>query len=76
MFNYGHVFNYLAESISTGFDDTEDVGENSASEGDDSTTAKPFKKGKVLLRSGFVVKIQSNEEETNFYVRALLEKPS
>lgn len=53
MFNYGHIYRYLVESIA-------DVGIDCSDEEDHCTqsgfasTAKPLRKGMNLVKSGFV----------------------
>ena len=56
MFNYGHVYYYLVESINAEMINDEDEGY----EGSDDATAKPLRKGRLILSSGFVVNIQDN----------------
>ena len=67
MFNYGHVYFYLVESITnmyingtnTNFNDTGD--ENcKGMDINDTVTAKPLKKGRSLLNNGFIENIQDN----------------
>ena len=62
MFNYGHVYFYLIESISnlyidgrtnTNFNDTDCIDIN------DNVAAKPLKKGRSLLNSGFIENIKT-----------------
>ena len=63
MYNYGHVYHYLVESVPTG-DDGLETDEAS------SMTAKPLKKGRNLLKSGFIEDIQDSENPDHYFVRA------
>ena len=70
-FNYGHVYFYLIESASTAsnlIDSSESDGDNNC----DTVTAKPLRKGRSLLDSGFIENIQDNfvEGKNDFAVRA------
>ena len=73
-FNYGHVYFYLVESAST----ASNLVDSSESDGDDTyyncdtVTAKPLRKGRNLLDSGFIENIQDNfvEGKNDFLVRA------
>lgn len=70
LFNYGHAYHYLIESISQF-----GCPHNSDSESDNNdtgytTTAKPLRKGKQLVDSGFVVDIQDYKDEQLYYLRA------
>ena len=55
MFNYGHLYFYLVESIQPNHQDsdTEDIST-------DTVTARPLKKGQNLLASNFVENVQDN----------------
>ncbi|MEO0685993.1 MAG: hypothetical protein AAFY76_13370 [Cyanobacteria bacterium J06649_11] len=72
-FNYCHVYFYLVESAST----ASNLVDSSESDGDtydncDTVTAKPLRKGRNLLDSGFIENIQDNfvEGKNDFAVRA------
>ena len=53
MFNYGHVYYYLVESIENDSDNEEHDAEESVVMTGDTVTAKPLKKGRALLESVF-----------------------
>ena len=70
MFNYGHIYLYLVESIS-------DLGIRNVSDEEDdglesgfASTAKPLKKGMNLAKSGFVENIQDNLINDSYYLCA------
>ena len=66
MFNNGHVYHWLVESLSNAFSTND-----SDSEEDDgyASTDKPLKKGQALLVSGFVGNLQDNVEGGIYYLR-------
>ena len=57
---YGHVYHYLVESISNLFVSRSDDDEAEGINCQDTVTAKPLKKGRGLVKSGFVENIQDN----------------
>ena len=72
MFNYGHVYFYLVESVvnmnlpsDARMDDDEDFVDSMNT---DTVTAKPLKKGRGLLNSGFVENVQDNITNSGDYV--------
>ena len=67
-FNYGHVYYYLIESID-GNDDAVMIDDEDESSGGDST-AKPLRKGRLILSSGFVENIQDNILNGDYQLRA------
>ena len=73
-FNYGHVYFYLVESAAkaSNIRDSSDSDEDNLYDNCDTVTAKPLKKGRNLLSSGFVEDVQENFDEIKheFYVRA------
>ena len=73
-FNYGHVYFYLVESAAkaSNIRDSSDSDEDNLYDNCDTVTAKPLKKGRNLLSSGFVEDVQDNFDEIKheFYVRA------
>jgi hypothetical protein len=70
MFNYGHVYHYLVESVSGMFMDETSDEDTDGPEIVDSSTAKPLRKGRKLLTSDFVENIQDNDDSNSYYVRA------
>ena len=72
-FNYGHVYFYLVESVASAANiiDTSDSDDDQYNTCD-TVTAKPLKKGRNLLKSGFIENLQDNFDEVKqeFYVRA------
>ena len=73
-FNYGHVYFYLVQSVAkaSNIPDSSDSDEDNLYDNCDTVTAKPLKKGRNLLSSGFVENKQDNFDEIKheFYVRA------
>ena len=73
-FNYGHVYFYLVESStkSLNIEDSSDSDDDNIYDNCDTVTAKPLKKGRSLLTSGFVENIQDNfcAEKHEHYIRA------
>ena len=69
MFNYGHIYLYLVESISDleigNVNDEEDGGLESGF----ASTAKPLRKGMNLVKSGFIENIQDNLINEIYYLR-------
>ena len=73
-FNYGHVYHYLVESVDDLYvtygsaSDEEDTVESSG----DTITARPLRKGRSLLQSGFIEDIQDNfiDNLNEYIVRA------
>jgi hypothetical protein len=63
-FNYGHVYFYLVESVASAANiiDTSDSDDDQYNTCD-TVTAKPLKKGRNLLKSGFVENVQDNFDE-------------
>ena len=75
MYNYGHAYHYLVDSISQfGHKIDNDSNEDSDSDSGYATTEKPLRKGNKLMRSGFVEDIQDNQDETHYYLPPLNEK--
>ena len=73
LFNYGHVYHYLVESvaafgskISAESSDDEDLDTESGY----TATAKPLKKGRSLVNSGFVRDMQDYKNEECYFLRA------
>ena len=64
-FNYGHVYFYLVESAAKASDipDSSDSDEDNLYANCDTVTAKPLKKVRNLLSSGFVENVQDNFDE-------------
>lgn len=77
-FNYGNVYHYLVESISLQSATCIPNLHNSHNESDtedqtdigDTVTAKPLKKGRNLLDSGFVENVQDTEDSDTYFVRS------
>ena len=73
-FNYGHVYFYLVECAAKASNtaDCSDSDEDNLYNNCDTVTAKPLKKGRDLLRSGFAENVQDNFDEIKyeFYVHA------
>ena len=73
-FNYGHVYFYLVESVSS----ASNIEDSESDDGDnlydtcDTVTAKPLKKGRNLLKSGFIENIHDNfnEPKQEYLLRA------
>ena len=65
MFNYGHVYHYLIETVQNECidSDNEELGCDH-----DTVTAKPLKKGRNLLESNFVENVQDNSLPNGDYV--------
>ena len=74
MFNYGHVYHHLVESTIglSCYRSNEDADDSSDGEDNlsDTLTEKPLKKGRNLLKSGFVEDVQDNENDKSFFLRA------
>ena len=69
MFNYGHIYHYLVESIANFATNNSD----SSSDGDGdsfTSTAKPLRKGNLLLKSDFVEDLQDNSNDQYYFLRA------
>ncbi len=73
LFNYGHVYHYLVESVAAfGFkisaesSDDEDLDTESGY----TATAKPLKKGRSLVNSGFVRDMKDYKNEECYFLRA------
>ena len=68
MFNYGYVYHHLVESVvyllpeENNEDEPVDVG--------DTVTAKPLRKGRGLLKSGFVENCQDNDNDDSYFLRS------
>ena len=74
-FNYGHVYHYLVESISNVLLHDEHNLSDDDGEGidcEDTVTAKPLRKGRLLLKSGFVENTEDNysQESGSYFVRS------
>ena len=65
MFNYGHVYFYLVESVVN-----MNLPSDARTDGEDfvDCTAKPLKKGRTLLNNGFVENVQDNTTNSGDYV--------
>ena len=76
-FNYEHIYFYLVESaVKEGnIPDSSDSDEDNLYGNCDTVTAKPLKKGRNLLSSGFVENVQDNFDEIKheFYVRGYVQ---
>ncbi|XP_001631319.2 uncharacterized protein LOC5510867 [Nematostella vectensis] len=74
MYNYGHLYHYLVESLQNEFldlaDEDKSDSEGSGTESSGTATAKPLKKGRNLLKSGFVENIQDNGNSKDYFARA------
>eukprot|EP00795_Rhopilema_esculentum_P007387 gene7387-13136_t len=75
MFNYGHVYHYIAESISkfamgNNDEDSNDEDSNDESNTGYTATAKPLRKGMNLMKSDFISDIQDKQIEDSLFVRA------
>ncbi|XP_065070738.1 uncharacterized protein LOC135695544 [Rhopilema esculentum] len=70
MFNYGHVYHYLVESISQFATGNNDEDSNDESNTGYTATAKPLRKGMNLMKSDFISDIQDNKIEDSYFVRA------
>ena len=71
MFNYGHVYHFLIESVSGMIiEDSsgEESDENEAAE--DTITKKPLRKGDRLWKSKFIDNVLDNEDNRDYYVQA------
>ncbi|EDO34413.1 predicted protein [Nematostella vectensis] len=60
MFNYGHIYHYLVESVAQLCANDEEEREMNI---EDSVTEKPLRKGRSLVTSGFVENIQDTTNE-------------
>ena len=73
-FNYGHAYFYLVEPAAkaSNISNSSDSDEDNLYANCDTVTAKPLKKGRNLLSSGFVENVQDNFDviKHEFYVRA------
>lgn len=71
-FNYGHVYFYLVESLDKNILQEDDESNDDEAIDTDTVTSKSLRKGRMLLKSGFVEDIQDNENDqlTEFIVRA------
>ena len=71
MFNYGHIYHYLIESISN-FGSSKDMDSSNDEDGDCAytSTAKPLRKGTQLMKSNFISDIEDCSTETNYFLRA------
>ena len=72
-FNYGHVYHYLVESITNilipDHGQTDEERELSGIDCEDTVTAKPLRKGRWLLKSGFVENVHDNfNSEQGLYI--------
>ncbi|XP_032234254.2 uncharacterized protein LOC5509403 [Nematostella vectensis] len=67
MFNYGHIYHYLVESVAQLCANDEEEREMNI---EDSVTEKPLRKGRSLVTSGFVENIQDTTNESTYFVRA------
>ena len=69
-FNQGHIYYYVIESNSTdGICD--ESGSDDDSQGDGfTTTAKPLRKGQMLVKSKFIDNVQDNKRGGNYFLRA------
>ena len=68
LFNYGHIYYHLVESISD-FPFVESVDDAEDLDSGYTTTIKPLRKGLSLLNSGFVRDIQDNIFGDIYYLR-------
>ena len=73
-FNYGHVYHYITESVKRLFlpnsgtlDQDENLDDNIDDE--DTVTAKPLRKGRWLVRSGFLENIEDCRTNENYFSR-------
>lgn len=73
-FNYGNIYHYIVESV-TSFDSTElcsdtnsdaEIGQSSS----DVHTSKPFTKGRNLFRSGHVKNMEDNQQKIHCFLKA------
>ena len=71
MFNYGHVYHYLVESISNIIlDEKAGSCESSDEDFEDTVTEKPLKKGESLFKSEFIEDVHDNETVNEYILRA------
>ena len=68
MFNYGHIYHYLVESIANFCTKTEgdDSSSNSDNESGFTSTAKPLRKAQLLLKSDFLEQLEDNSNDIFF----------
>lgn len=75
MFNYGNTHHYMIESIADFGLKSEDYAfsSNEDDSDDDSgytTTETPLRKGRWLIKSGYVVDLQDNQNDKHYFLRA------
>ena len=73
-FNYGHVHHYIIESVNNLFlpnrgalDQDENLDDNIDDE--DTVTAKPLRKGRSQVRSGFLENMEDSRTNENYFLR-------
>ena len=74
MFNYGHIFHYIIETMPSlpaatwaGGDDDDDQDDI---DGQSSTTAKPLRRGQQYVDSKYVSDLMDKEDDTLYYLKA------
>ncbi|KAJ7369714.1 hypothetical protein OS493_036996 [Desmophyllum pertusum] len=65
LFNYGYVYHHLVESVVDLLPDDNNEDDEAVDVGD-TVTAKPLKKGRGLLKSGFVENCHDNDNDDNY----------
>ena len=71
MFNYGHVYHFLVESVSGMIIEDSSWEESDGNEtAEDTITEKPLRKGDRLWKSEFIDDVHDNEDNRDYYVRA------
>ena len=68
MFNYGYVYHHLVESVVNLLPDDNNEDDEAVDVGD-TVTAKPLKKGRGLLKSGFVENCHDNDNDDSYFLR-------
>ena len=75
-FNYGHVYHYIIESVNNRFlpnsgtlDQDENLNDNIDDE--DTVTAKPLRRGRWLVKSGFLENIEDCKTNENYFYVAM-----
>jgi hypothetical protein len=70
-FNYGNIYHYLVESV-TSFDakSSDTDGDSDHAGSSDVHTSKPFTKGRNLFRSGHVKNMEDNQQKDHYFLKA------
>ena len=74
MFNYGNVYSFLIEDLARVSIGAKN-GESSEEEVDtgDCSTEKPLRKGRNLLKSGFLTNVTDNSDHSFYYVSGMVD---